>query len=1011
MPKYIYKHRRGTVSQWADHSTTVPHEGEIVIEIDDVNGLHKLKIGDGVHTYAELAYLKAGDEIVSQVLAEVKPRIVTVELTTNWSQASDGKYSQVIALENITNHSRLDLQPTADMLAEFKQLGLVFVTENNGGTITVYSVGNMPLKAYTMQATIIETECDGDGMPVVGIPVGAPAAQADWNQTATNSPEFIKNKPTLGALASKDEVAKTDLTAAVQASLNKADTAIQSVDGLATEDYVDQAITDHTLIGSTTELTPTDVVEAVATGRNVILAHTDATFGLLAANHFTFSPTDQTVLATSIVPYGDGYVAYALIGFLSSNTWNSMYTIVAEQEKVDAAIAELSEGFGNVIFQMYGSDLDTEVETAPTIRQIANDEATTALNAAKEYTGTYVDEKVAGLVDSSPETLNTLNELAAALGDDPNFATTVATEIGKKVDKVSGKGLSTNDYTTAEKNKLAGIAEGANKTVVDSALSSTSTNPVQNKVINSALAGKVDTSTTVNGHALSGNVTVTKSDVGLGNVDNTSDANKPVSTAQQTAINEAVNTAKTYTDTVAEGKADKSQAIFYIQGGGTTDTTNKKATWTGSHSDITEYYDGLMIAYKVGTAGSTTTTLNINNLGAVKVVRNVTTAVSTVYGVDAIVLLTYTTDSSGTSYWKVADYDSDTKTRSSNKADTKMYIIGASSQSTSGQTTYSNSKCYIGADNCLYSDGKKVITASDLPEDAKAFYITVTPQSNERYTIDKTAKEVVEACDAGYSLYAVYGQSENNSAASAVHSLTAYRYGQPEGAPEGAMEFYFEFSLSNISSVSGSAGISETMIVISGDYYQENEQYTCTVRTDSLSNSVATTSSNGLMSAEDKTKLDGIENGVLMITVTDNDDGTYSSDYTYDEIVAASDKGELLVVRYGNNIFTNMVGATTASFLFAFTHIIGTTIRQKTVAISAASVVVNDAIVITALKNPKAITFTGATSATYDGSAALSVEIPAGLPTVTTSNDGAFLRVVNGAWAAVQLPNVEEGEF
>ena len=42
---------------------------------------------------------------------------------------------------------------------------------------------------------------------------------------------------------------------------------------------------------------------------------------------------------------------------------------------------------------------------------------------------------VANLVDSSPEALNTLNELAAALGDDPNFATTVATDIGTKVSK------------------------------------------------------------------------------------------------------------------------------------------------------------------------------------------------------------------------------------------------------------------------------------------------------------------------------------------------------------------------------------------------------------------------------------------------------------------------------------------------------------------------------------------------------------------------------------------------
>lgn len=74
----------------------------------------------------------------------------------------------------------------------------------------------------------------------------------------------------------------------------------------------------------------------------------------------------------------------------------------------------------------------------------------------------YVDEKVAGVVNSAPATLDTLNELSKALGDDPNFATTVATQIGNKVDKETGKGLSANDYTTAEKNKLAGIAEGAN---------------------------------------------------------------------------------------------------------------------------------------------------------------------------------------------------------------------------------------------------------------------------------------------------------------------------------------------------------------------------------------------------------------------------------------------------------------------------------------------------------------------------------------------------------------------
>ena len=44
-------------------------------------------------------------------------------------------------------------------------------------------------------------------------------------------------------------------------------------------------------------------------------------------------------------------------------------------------------------------------------------------------------------------------------------------DISDKVDKVAGKDLSTEDYTTAEKDKLAGIASGANKTLIDNTLS------------------------------------------------------------------------------------------------------------------------------------------------------------------------------------------------------------------------------------------------------------------------------------------------------------------------------------------------------------------------------------------------------------------------------------------------------------------------------------------------------------------------------------------------------------
>lgn len=53
----------------------------------------------------------------------------------------------------------------------------------------------------------------------------------------------------------------------------------------------------------------------------------------------------------------------------------------------------------------------------------------------KDYTETELKTLVANLIDSAPETLNTLNELAEALGDDPNFATTVATQLGLKTNR------------------------------------------------------------------------------------------------------------------------------------------------------------------------------------------------------------------------------------------------------------------------------------------------------------------------------------------------------------------------------------------------------------------------------------------------------------------------------------------------------------------------------------------------------------------------------------------------
>ena len=100
------------------------------------------------------------------------------------------------------------------------------------------------------------------------------------------------------------------------------------------------------------------------------------------------------------------------------------------------------------------------------------------------------------------------NEIKDLIGAEKNARVSA---LDLKVDKVSGKSLSTNDYSNTDKLKLSGIESGAQVNTVTS------------------VAGKT------------GAVTLTKSDVGLSNVNNTSDLNKPISTATAAALDKKAN--------------------------------------------------------------------------------------------------------------------------------------------------------------------------------------------------------------------------------------------------------------------------------------------------------------------------------------------------------------------------------------------------------------------------------------------------------------------------------------
>lgn len=92
------------------------------------------------------------------------------------------------------------------------------------------------------------------------------------------------------------------------------------------------------------------------------------------------------------------------------------------RDMVDAISDEIASG-GGVVSQ---DQLDQTVQDITKSYGIADQ---TVLTSAEQYT----DQKIADVVDGSPEALDTLYELAKALGDDSNFATTVMDQIGQKL--------------------------------------------------------------------------------------------------------------------------------------------------------------------------------------------------------------------------------------------------------------------------------------------------------------------------------------------------------------------------------------------------------------------------------------------------------------------------------------------------------------------------------------------------------------------------------------------------
>lgn len=105
---------------------------------------------------APLSATVTGERSSVNIQAAVRLTEVTI-LADAWV-GSESPYSQVVTIDGITEYSKVDLQPSVEQLTIFHEKDLAFVTENEGGVVTVFAIGDKPTNAYTMQATVTEVK-------------------------------------------------------------------------------------------------------------------------------------------------------------------------------------------------------------------------------------------------------------------------------------------------------------------------------------------------------------------------------------------------------------------------------------------------------------------------------------------------------------------------------------------------------------------------------------------------------------------------------------------------------------------------------------------------------------------------------------------------------------------------------------------------------------------------------------------------------------------------------------
>ncbi len=308
-----------------------------------------------------------------------------------------------------------------------------------------------------------------------------------------------------------------------------------------------------------------------------------------------------------------------------------------------------------------------------------------ASNPNGYQTASQVSATVAALVDAAPATLDTLNELAAALGGDPNFATTMTTALAGKEPTITAgtigqyyrgdKSFQTLDKAAVGLNLVDNTSDLAKpiSTLTQTALnnkydasnpSGYQTSAQVTSTVSSAITThesalnphpiyetSAEAQAKVDAHAnLTNNPhSVTKAQVGLGSVDNTSDLSKPISTATQSALD------LKYDASNPLGFQTAAQVTSTVSAASTTDRARANHTGTQLSSTISDFSEAVDDRVATLLTAGSNITLTYNDVANTLTVASTSTSYTDEQAQDAVGTILTDTSSVDFTYNDVAN--------------------------------------------------------------------------------------------------------------------------------------------------------------------------------------------------------------------------------------------------------------------------------------------------------------------------------------------------------------------